>query len=388
MSRPQTVAAGTTFGVEEEFHVVDPVTLALFDDPRLTAAALGGALGPSVDAEIATTQLETATGICRTLPQLRAELHARRADARAAAARFGASVLPAATHPFARWQDQRVTARPRYLGLLQRWGVLALQQVICGCHVHVGVPSLDVAVAVSDRVRPYLPVLLAMTGSSPFHDGIDTGYDSYRTQWFARWPISGAPEEMGDAAGFLRVVGQLRQAGVVDDASNLYWDVRPSVRYPTLEFRVADVCPRVDDVVLHAALCRSLTRVLAGRAERGTPPPVVRPEVLRAARWRAARSGLRGGLVDPLTGDVQPARAAVMALLRELREDLEDAGEHDEVLAMTARVLAEGTSATRQRAVLHRTGELFDVTASILRDAATDGVAVPVGGLALPRVEC
>ncbi|WP_432524543.1 carboxylate-amine ligase [Kineococcus sp. SYSU DK006] len=376
---------GETVGVEEEHHVVDRRTLALRDDPQLNSAALRGRLGDSVSAEIATTQLEIATGVCTSLAQLRADLGRAREQVRDAALLHDALLLPASTHPFARWDEQRLTLRPRYLDLVQRWGLLALQQVICGCHVHVGVPSLDVAVAVSDRVRPYLPVLLALTGSSPFHEGSDTGYDSYRTQWFARWPITGAPEELGDAAGFHRVVEQLRAAGVVEDASHLYWDVRPSLRYPTLEFRVADVCPRLDDAVLHAALCRSLVRVLAARALAGEPVAPVRPEVLRAARWRAARHGVQDTLLDPRTGTPVPAAQAVRALLAELREDLEEAGELAEVTALAEQVLADGTSATRQREVVLRTGDLVEVARSVLADAGQDTsglvelLAVPAG---------
>ena len=372
--RPEPV--GATLGVEEEYHLVDRETLVVRDDPRLNAEALAGRLGPRISAEIGTTQIEIGTAVCRTLAEVRAELVAARAEAWAAVEPFGVVPLPSSTHPWAGWEDQRVTPRPRYLGLVQRWGLLALQQVICGCHVHVGVPSLDVAVEVLDRVRPYLPVLLAMTGSSPFHEGTDTGYDSYRTQWFARWPITGAPEELGDAQGFRDVVESLRVAGVVDDASNLFWDARPSLRYPTLEFRVADVCPRVDDAVLHAALCRSLTRVLARRAESGTAVPRLRPEALRAARWRAARHGLADSLVDPVTGALVPAALAVRRLLAELRDDLAAAGEHDEVADLVERLLADGTSATRQRAALHRSGDLTDVARTVLRDAGRTG-AVP-----------
>ncbi|WP_167585287.1 carboxylate-amine ligase [Kineococcus rubinsiae] len=370
---------GATLGVEEEYHLVDRATLALRDDPRLNAEALAGRLGPRISAEIGTTQIEIGTAVCRTLAEVRADLASARAEAWAAVEPFGVLPLPASTHPWAGWEDQRVTPRPRYLDLVQRWGLLALQQVICGCHVHVGVPSLDVAVAVLDRVRPYLPVLLAMTGSSPFHEGTDTGYDSYRTQWFARWPITGAPEQLGDAQGFRDVVESLRVAGVVDDASHLYWDARPSLRYPTLEFRVADVCPRLDDAVLHAALCRSLTRVLARRAEAGTPVPALRPETLRAARWRAARHGLSDSLVDPGTGALVPAPAAVRGLLAELRDDLTDAGEFDEVAGLVERLLADGTSATRQRAALHRSGDLAAATRAVLRDAGPPdaGARVP-----------
>ena len=164
-----------------------------------------------------------------------------------------------------------------------------------------------------DRTRPYLPVLLAMTGSSPFHDGIDTGHDSYRTMWWSRWPMTGPPEYLGSAERFAEVVAGLVASGVVADASHLYWDVRPSYHLPTLEFRLADVCTEVDDVVLHAALVRSLVRVLAGRAERGEPCPRPRPELLRAARWRAARHGLDGGSCSTRSGASSSRRGSPSA---------------------------------------------------------------------------
>ncbi|WP_432560892.1 carboxylate-amine ligase [Kineococcus sp. SYSU DK003] len=355
--------------MEQEFHVVDAVSLRLLDSSPLNAEALAGRLGPGITAEIASAQLETATGICRTLGQVRAEVVAGRREAAAAAARYDATILPAATHPFARWDEQHLTLRPRYVGLLERWGLLALQQNICGCHVHVGVPSLQEAVQVLDRVRPWLPVLLALTGSSPFHEGSDTGYDSYRTEWFARWPCTGPPEELGSAQAFDTLLADLRRAGVADSVADLYWDARPSDRFPTLEFRIADVCPRVDDVVLHAALCRSLVRVLSARAVAGDPVPRVRPAVLRAARWRAARSGVSDVLLDPQDGAPRPAAEVVRGLLAELRDDLEDAGEFEEVSALVDRVLVDGTSATRQRAALHRSGDLVEAARSVLRDA-------------------
>jgi YbdK family carboxylate-amine ligase len=358
---------GTTLGVEEEYHVVDAETFCLRDDHRLNTAALRGLL-PGVHAEMATTQLEVATPICRTLADVRAELAAARAQAEAAAASVGATILVASLHPFGTWRDQRVTALPRYIGMVERWALLALQQVICGCHVHVGVPELDTAVAVMDRVRPYLPVVLALTGSSAFHEGTDTGYESYRTQWWSRWPTAGPSEPLGDAATYLAVVAELRATGVIDDASHLYWDVRPSLRYPTVEYRIADTCTSLDDAVLHAALVRSLTRVLAERAHRGMPAPVVRAEVLRAARWRAARYGVSGQLVDPVRGELVEAPVAVDTLLAELRDDLTDRGEWDEVLDSAQRVLTRGTSAVRQREVLHRLGSTLDVARMLVRE--------------------
>jgi carboxylate-amine ligase len=208
-------------------------------------------------------------------------------------------------------------------------------------------------------------VLLAMTGSSPFHDGIDTGHHSYRTMWWSRWPTTGPPEYFGSAERFHEVVAGLVTSGVIADASHLYWDVRPSSHLPTLEFRLADVCTEVDDVVLHAALVRSLVRVLADRT---APSPQPRPELLRAARWRAARHGLTDGLFDPVLGDLVPARVAVRRLLTELREDLRDHDEWDVVVDMVERLFERGTSSSRQRRTWLRTGDWRAVAARIVRE--------------------
>lgn len=354
---------GATFGVEEEFHVVDAVTGDLYDGPPLDTASR-----PRLGREIASTQVETNTAVCSTATELRGELVAARREAAAAAAEVGARVVAASTHPFASWRDQRLTSQERYVGLLERWGLLALQQDICGCHVHVSMPDLDTAVAVMDRARPYLPVLLALTGSSPFHEGMETGYDSFRTAWFARWPTTGPSELLGDAAGYHRVVEELQGAGVVDDATELYWDVRPSARYPTAEFRLADVCTDLDDAVLHAVLVVALCRLTARRAQHGHPPPDVRSELLRAARWRAARSGLEGELLDPLTGRPEPAEVVVRGLLAELREDLEGLGEWEVARDLTEQVLGRGTSAHRQRDWFYR-GRSPEEIVGLLADA-------------------
>jgi len=365
--------AGATFGVEEEFHLVDPDSYRLTRSPALAAAVLRREAGPHLHAEITTTQLEAVTGICTSLSQLRAELVTTRAEAAGAAARAGVRILAASTHPFDIWQQQDITPAPRYEAMVVRWAGLAMQQDICGCHVHVGVPDLDTAVAVMDRARPYLPVLLAMTGSSPFHDGVDTGHDSYRTMWWSRWPMTGPPEYLGSAEAFREVVAGLVTSGVVADSSHLYWDVRPSSHLPTLEFRLADVCTEVDDVVLHAGLARSLVRVLAARAERGEPCPDLRPELLRAARWRAARHGLDGQLFDVMRCELLPARTAVRRLLLELQQDLRDHDEWDVAVELTERLFERGTSAARQRRTWQHTGDWRQVAAGIVREGTALG---------------
>ena len=365
---PEPVAlprTGTTFGVEEEFHLVDPMTYRLTRSPALAQAVMRQESGPHLHAEITTTQVESATGVCTSLPQVRAELVTTRAEAAGAAARVGVRILAASTHPFDSWQQQDITPAPRYQAMVERWAGLAQQQDICGCHVHVGVPDLGTAVAVMDRARPYLPVLLAMTGSSPFHDGVDTGHHSYRTMGWSRWPTTGPPEYFGSAERFHEVVAGMVTSGVIADSSHLYWDVRPSSHLPTLEFRLADVCTEVDDVVLHAALVRSLVRVLADRTD---PCPRPRPALLRAARWRAARHGLDDGLFDPVRGDLVPARVAVRRLLTELREDLRDHDEWDVVVDMVERLFERGTSSSRQRRTWLRTGDWREVAARIVRE--------------------
>ena len=363
---PQPVPAGATFGIEEEFHLVDPETFELTPSPELCAAALRGEIGPRIHAEIVTTQLETVSGVCETLDGLRAEIVAARGEAAKAAARAGVVVLPTSTHPFEGWQQQVITPAPRYQAIVDRWAGLASQQDICGCHVHVGVPDLETAVAVMDRARPYLPVLLAMTGSSPFHDGVDTGYESFRTLWWGRWPNTGPPEYLGSAARFEEVVAGMVASGVIGDRSHLYWDLRPSYHFPTLEFRLADVCTDVDDAVLHAGLVRSLVRVLAARAERGEPCPQPRPEFLRAARWRAARDGIAGELFDPVLGVTVDARLAVRRLLTELEDDLRAHGEWAEIGELVARLFSRGTSAARQRQIWLRTGDRREVAARMV----------------------
>jgi YbdK family carboxylate-amine ligase len=361
-------ATGATFGVEEEFHLVDPVSYRLTRSPELAAAVLRHESGRHLHAEITTTQLESATDICTGLTELRAELVTTRAEAAGAAARAGVRILAASTHPFDSWQQQDITPAPRYEAMVDRWAGLALQQDIVGCHVHVGVPDLETAVAVMDRARPYLPVLLAMTGSSPFHDGIDTGHDSYRTMWWSRWPNTGIPEYLGSAERFSEVVAGMVASGVVADRSHLYWDLRPSYHLPTLEFRLADVCTEVDDVVLHAALVRSLVRVLAARAERGKRCPQPRSELLRAARWRAARYGLDGQLFDALRCELVPARVAVRRLLVELQDDLREHDEWSVVVELVERLFERGTSASRQRRTWLRTGDWREVAARIVRE--------------------
>ncbi len=362
-SAPAAIVDGASFtlGVEEEYHLIDAGSLELTSAPAAVRHARD-VLGDRAQSEISTTQLEISTPICTSLADVRSALLAARRGAAYGAEQAGCRLLAAASHPTGTWQDQRLTSAVRYLEIFERWGLLALQQGITGCHVHVAVPDRDTRVAIMDASGPYLAVLRALTSSSPYWEGTDTGYDSYRTQWFDRWPMTGVPDVLGDAAAYDALVQRLVDAGIVDDASFLYWDVRPSTRYPTLEFRVGDVCTDVDDAVLYAGLARSLVRTLAGRVATGWRQPAVPSALLRAARWRAARYGLGEGLVDHRTWKVRPAPEVVRGLVDELRPDLEQHGEYDEIAALTGQLLGRGTSSGRQRQVFERHGSLEAVT--------------------------
>ena len=362
-----------TIGVEEEYHLVDAKTMALRSTAEVVEAA--EARMDDASAEISTSQLEVATPVCSTLDEVRAELVRLRCQAGEVAARRGCRILAMATHPFSTWEDQRLSAGDRYVGLFERWGVLALQQLITGCHVHVAVGDPDVLVGVLDRVRPWLPTLVALSASSPFWEGTDTGYASYRTMWFDRWPVAGMPGLLGSRRAFDELVEGLVATGAIDDATHLYWDARPSVRYPTLEFRCADVSPSVDDAVLYAALARSLTRTFVAEVEAGAEPPYVRPEVLRVARWRAARHGLSEQLVHPETWDLRPAADVVRDLLTVVRPDLEEHGEWDEVDGRVRHVLEAGTASDRYRRLMARTGDLRAVTAAAVAETAGESCA-------------
>ncbi len=361
-----------TVGVEEEYHIVDAETMALRSVSNVVDMAEKQM--DDASAEISTSQLEVATPVCSTLEEIRCELVRLRCQAGEVAARHDCRILAMATHPFSSWRDQELSPGPRYVALFERWGILALQQVITGCHVHVAVDEPEVVIGVLDRVRPWLPVLTALAASSPFWEGQDTGYASYRTVWFDRWPVAGAPATLGSRHAYDELVATLVACGAIDDASHLYWDVRPSVRYPTLEFRVADACPSVEDAVLYAGLARSLTRTLAAEVLSGSPPPVVRPEVLRTARWRAARHGLSADLVHPDRWALRPAVEVVGAMLAMLRPDLEEHAEWEEVSGRVEEVLERGTAAARYRHLLERTSDLELVTSTAVAETAGEHI--------------
>ena len=360
--------ASPSIGVEEEFQIVHPTTRELRQRAARILPGAQAAAGDEVSNELFLSQIEIGTPVCSTLAEVRRELIRLRKAVIDAAARDGCRIASIATHPFSRWEDQRLTPKERYDTILEEFQQLTREQIICGCHVHVGIDDPEQTIRVMNRVRPWLAPMLALSANSPFWLGRDTGYASYRTGLFGRFPMTGMPADFASKAEYDRLVASLVATGTIADASKLYWDVRPSMHFPTLEFRIADVCPDIDEAVLVAGLCRALATTCATAAGRDEPDASIRPELLRAAKWRAARFGLDGELIDVHGERLVPASDLIETFLQYLRPALEASGDRDEVVALARQTIARGNGARRQREVYERTGRFEDVVDAIIAE--------------------
>jgi glutamate---cysteine ligase / carboxylate-amine ligase len=342
-----------TAGVEEEFHIVDLGTrrLAAQADKLMERLPDG-----SFSWELQRSVLEANSRPWADLTDLAEDIAALRRAAIAAAEPLGLGIVAAGTVPLADPQALQITPDPRYEHMQGEYRLLIREQLICGTHVHVDMDDRDLALAVARRAAPWLPTLLALSASSPFWLGTDTGYASYRTLIWRRWPTAGPLAGFESAADYDQTVADLIRSGVITDPGMIYFDIRPSAHLPTLELRISDSCTRLEEVVLLAGLFRALVIWAAAAEHQGSPLVPVRPELLEAATWRAAQSGLQGDLVDPVTATPVPAHRLIEQLLAELRPALESVGDWELVTGLTKSVLARGCSAARQRAARARGG--------------------------------
>ena len=361
-------------GVEEEFHTVSLSTR------RLTAQ--GGRVLEQLPAgqfseELHQTMVEANSRPHARLDDLAADIAALRRAAIAAGQRCGLGVVAAGTVPIADPDPTTLTAGPRYERMSGEYRTLVSEQLVCAVQVHVTVDDRDLAVLVAHRVAPWLSALLALSASSPFWRGADTGYASYRTLIWRRWPTTGARGGFASAADYDQTVADLVRSGVITDPGMIYFDVRPSAHLPTLELRICDSCPCLQDVVLLAGLFRALVVREADAAIAGRPPLAVRPELVEAGTWRAARSGLEGDLVDPATATAVPAGRLIRRLLADLRPALEACDDWEQVAELAEDALGRGSSAARQRAAYAR-GGFEGVVDALLKDTRADTNLEPV----------
>lgn len=353
--------APLTVGVEEEFLLVDARTLRLVPAAPLvlaTAAGLPGELHP----EGTRYQVEISTPIARSAAALREELATLRRTLGRAARAHGCRLLAAPSPVVAVEGPLHLTDdEPRQREQHRRFGALTDTLVTCGRHIHVGTLDVDTAVAVSNRVRPWLPTLIALAANSPFWGGRDTGHASWRAMAWAGWPSAGLPPHFASTAHFRRSVQTLLDSGAALDTKMVYWDLRPSGHWPTLEIRAFDMSPRLDTAVLQAELVRALVSTALREIAEQRPDPPVRDDVLRLARWRAAHDGLEGFGLDPYTGAELPAAGLAEALLDLVAPALAASGDLDHAAKTLADLLRDGSGAHRQRAAFARRQDLTDV---------------------------
>ncbi len=339
-----------TIGIEEEYHLVDVATRALVAEaPPDFIAECEQALGPQVSTEFLRSQIEIGTRPCRTLADARAELQRLRAGIVASAARHGLAPIAASTHPFARAGDTLHTDRARYHAIAHDLAGLGRRLLVCGMHVHIGIEDDEQRIDLMNQLRYFLPHLLMLSTSSPFWEGEDTGLKSWRLAIFRELPRTGLPGRFNSWDEYRQTVDVLVRGKVMEDASKIWWDLRPSARFPTLEMRITDVCTRVGDAVTVAALLVCLTRMLH-RLRRNNQSWRTYPVfLLEENRWRAQRYGLKGSLFDFGRGELVPYADLLEELFTLLHEDAVALGCLSDVLG-ARRILAEGTSADRQLA--------------------------------------
>ena len=352
-----------TFGVEEELLIVDPETgmlLALADvmlpslvPPRQDAAPADPARlhdvgeGTDFSYELKLEQIETQTRPCLDYTELLRQLNQGRAHADRAARVHGGRVAALATSPHG--AATHLTPNQRYLTMQERFGLTVRNQLTCGLHVHTFVESPEEGVAVMDRIRDKLAVLIALSANSPYWNGAETGFESYRTQAWNRWPGSGPTMIFGSLPVYRRLVTRLVESGVLMDEGMIYFDARLCRQHPTVEIRVADVCLRAEDAALIAVLVRALVESASREWNDGVDPAPVPTLLLRMAAWQASNCGLRGQLLDFGTFTPAPAADVVHALVDFVAPVLEEQGELDLVRAGVGRILAEGTGSQLQR---------------------------------------
>src|SRR5436190_2824084 len=355
-----------TVAVEEEFAVLDPATLELSNRfEELQAAAQGTPLEEHIVGELIASEVEVRTGRCDTFAEAAAKVAERRVQLDELAAGIDVALAAVGTHPWSRWQDQRIIDTPHYRRNDELLRYVVWRNNTFGLHVHVGIHGADRAVAVCNALRNYLPELLAVSASSPFVEGVFTYLHSARTEIFTRmFPRCGVPDAYDGWRGFEEYVRFLYDTGSMTEHTQLWWSVRPHLAFPTVEIRICDAQPDLDDARALSALCYSLAARIARALDEGEPLPDYPHRLIEENFWRAIRYGLAGELIDLGTGDVRPARAHLERLLEWVAPVAEELGAA-QYLAVPA-----ANSAERQLSRLEEGATMEEIYAELVRRGA------------------
>jgi len=366
-----------TLGVEEEYMLLDAETFDLVQHiDTVLAAAAGHELEPRINAELMQSVLESATPVCRTAGDVDTWLRKLRSYVCEIAHEKGLRVGSAGTHPFSLFERQRITARDRYRNMVDQMQYIARRELIFGLHVHVAVDDPEKAIQVMNGLSLDVPVLLGLSGSSPFWRGEPTGFSSIRQMVFAAFPRSGMPPLFRDYTEYAEVVGQLEKTGCIADYTHIWWDVRPHPKWGTIEVRICDAVTRVEDAVALSAYCQALVKLYSERFERGEEIPAIHRLLANENKWLAARYGLEAPLMDLATG--RRNRVALAQLVRRRLKELEpharELGSERELEGIET-ILRRGNGGDRQLRVFNANRDIVEVVQEIAN--ATEGAAVP-----------
>ncbi|HZS05104.1 MAG TPA: carboxylate-amine ligase [Blastocatellia bacterium] len=357
-----------TIGIEEEFQIIDPQTGELrsrvnemLDEGRLL-------LGEQIKPEMHQSMVEVGTGICRDVQEARADLVKLRRTISELAQRKGLAIVAASTHPFSHWADQKITDHVRYEQLIEEMQLHARALLIFGMHVHVGIEDKEAAIAVMNEARYMLPHVLALSCSSPFWIGRNTGMKSYRSEVFKHFPRTGIPDYFGSWSDFENYLNLLIRTGCVDNGKKIWWDVRPHPFFPTLEYRICDIMPKVDDAIAIAALIQAITAKLYKLYRQNLGFRIYHRALIQENKWRAIRYGLDGKLIDFGKQKEVPVRDLLRELLQFVDDVVDELGSRAEINHIY-NIIESGNSADRQLQVWKENdGDLRAVVRSLAKE--------------------
>jgi carboxylate-amine ligase len=364
-----------TIGVEEEFQIIDPASCELRSHVSHLISAASPDIAEQVKPELHQSIVETGTRICENVSELRVEMHRTRGELVAAAERAGLQVAAAGTHPFSSWIDQVISPGERYEHIIEELQQLARSLLIFGMHIHVAMPDKQTTIDMMNMVRYFLPHLLALSTSSPFWMGRNTGLKSFRTTVFRRFPRTGVPEQFESWSAYENFVNLLVKLHCIDNGKKIWWDVRPHPTFGTLEFRMCDVVTKVEEAVAIAALTQATIVKLHDLYKNNQSWRLYRRALIEENKWRAARYGIEGKLIDFGKEAEVPTRDLIPELLELVDDVVDDLGSRSAVQYVHT-ILNEGTSAERQLRVFQETGDLKAVVRHIVAETRA-GVSEP-----------
>jgi glutamate---cysteine ligase / carboxylate-amine ligase len=355
-----------TLGIEEEFQIVDPQTRELRSHVSEFLEEGKMLLGEQIKPEMIQSMIEVGTGICKNIQEARADISRLRAIISSLARKTGLEIVAASTHPISRWQDQKIFDDERYTLLVEELQTVARSLLIFGLHVHVGIADPERAIHIMNAARYFLPHVLALSTSSPFWVGHETGLKSYRSEVFKQFPRTDIPDHYDSHQSFQRYVDLLVKTGCIDNGKKIWWDVRPHPFFPTLEFRICDIPTRVDDTIAIAALFQAIVAKLNKLIDKNLGFRLYRRALIQENKWRAVRWGLQGKMIDFGKQKEVPVRDLVLELL-EFIDDVVDELDSRKEIEHIHTILERGTSADEQLKVYHETNDLKQVVDRLIQ---------------------